>query len=327
MLYSHRTFFPRAPSGVIVRLYNMLSTTVVLFNFNRPHQTLRVLEQLTRLNCQRVYLVCDGPREGNLEDKVAVGEVLEHLSQWIPSAEKYVIASQLNLGLRERFYSALDYVFSRENAAIILEDDCAIDDSFFEFAETSLDFYHSDTTVGIVSAHNPMPCRQSSAVQFDTYPRIWGWATHGDLWRKFRSSPIPDYLDPKFRRSVLQMLGSRTMRLMFGSMMSPQFSSRTWDVDFATFCISEGLLNVYPPTNLCLNLGIHGNGTNSQDWSAVELPEPRPIKGPLHWREARKPSIWINAIVDLRRLFRWLEAALRHPALAGQKALRLLGQQ
>ena len=301
------------------RLYNMLQTPVVLFNFNRPEQTLRALEQLTRLNCSKVYLVCDGPREGNLDDQDRVESVRNHLKNWQSSGDKVFFLAERNLGLRERFFSALDSVFADEDAAIILEDDCVIDDSFFDFAEAALVQYPNSEGVGIVAAHNPMPSQFRQSVQFDTYPRIWGWASHGDLWRRFRASPLPNYSDKRFRGKVLRTLGSRTMRLMFAPMMTHSFSSRTWDVDFASFCISQGLLNISPPTNLCSNSGLEGNGTNSQDWSSLELPKVRTLLNPVRWRKKRKPSFLSNACVDIRRLSRWARASSRSPADALRK--------
>lgn len=310
----------------MTRLYIMRQPPVVLFNFNRPDQTLRVLEQLTRLKCEKVYLVCDGPRHANSADEVSVGEVRKHLAEWEPPGIKVLIEAELNMGLRSRFYSALDYVFDRETSALVLEDDCGVDDSFFEFAAKALDVYEGSHLFGIVAAHNPMPSLRRNVAQFDDYPRIWGWAIHGILWKKFRASPRPDYLDPIFRRSVLGRIGSRTMRVMFGGMMTPELSSRTWDVDFATYCISEGLLNVSPPTNLCLNFGLDGKGTHQQDWSALETPKTRPYLTPMIWREARKPSFWRTASDDLRRILRWVNAGARRPHLALRKLLSLVNK-
>jgi len=304
---------------VLDRLYNMLQTPVVLFNFNRPEQTLRALEQLTKLNCSKVYLVCDGPREGNLEDQDRVDVVRDHLMKWQSSAAKVFFLAERNLGLRERFFSALDSVFAVEDAAIILEDDCVIDDSFFDFAEAALVKYASCDGVGIIAAHNPMPSQFTNSVQFDTYPRIWGWAAHGGLWRRFRASPLPNYSDKRFRGKVLRTLGSRTMRLMFAPMMTHSFASRTWDVDFASFCISQGLLNISPPTNLCSNSGLEGNGTNSQDWSSLEVPKVKTLLNPVRWRKKTKRSFLLNAYVDFRRLSRWARASTKRPAEALRK--------
>ena len=62
--------------------------------------------------------------------------------------------SDVNLGCRERVASALDRAFAESETAIILEDDCVPDPTFFRFCEEMLDRYRDDERVMSVTGAN-----------------------------------------------------------------------------------------------------------------------------------------------------------------------------
>ena len=113
----------------------MLSTPVVLIAFNRPRLTRRTLEAIREAKPEELYLVADGPRSDRREDAdlcAAVRAELEGVDWQCEVNRKF---SELNLGCEANVELGLDWVFSHVERAIILEDDCIPDPSFFPFCE------------------------------------------------------------------------------------------------------------------------------------------------------------------------------------------------
>jgi hypothetical protein len=80
-----------------------------------------------------LLLIADGPRqdwEGEAETCRQVREIVARVD-W--PCEVFQNFSERNLGCQERMISGLDWVFSLVDEAIILEDDCLPDPSFFPF--------------------------------------------------------------------------------------------------------------------------------------------------------------------------------------------------
>ena len=64
-----------------------------------------------------------------------------------------------NLGLRRNVSEGLDWVFAQTEEAIILEDDCLPEPSFFPFCDELLERYREDATVGMICGTNLAPRR------------------------------------------------------------------------------------------------------------------------------------------------------------------------
>jgi hypothetical protein len=290
------------------------SPAVVLFNFNRPRFTELALRRLEKVRISRLYFVCDGPRAGNESDKQLVAQVLSVFRGFEFSFETVELVSNVNLGLKERFESALDYIFEVEPEAIILEDDCEVSPLFFEFALESLETYRDEQQVALISAHNPtrqIPFSANRAF-FSSYPRIWGWATWGRVWKTYRSSRVPRSGNHRPDGRPLKNIESLTTRLTFSILMSSEKSWDSWDIWFAHHVISRRLLCLTPPSNLVRNLGVTGPSTNGHDWAQLDLPKIAATLSPTLPREIRVSKlneVWL----DLYRLFQWTLAVVTHP--------------
>lgn len=299
----------------------MLTTPIVLFNFNRPDFTKRALDKLRYLSPRRIYLVCDGARGDNPSELSRVKQVQELLCNHGLAGEVFLLFANSNMGLKLRFLSALDEIFSCEEQLIVLEDDCEVDDSFFYFCKLSLQEYSGLKDVGLISAHNPTWMPFKSAAFFTTYPRIWGWATWSSVWWEFRSADHFDLDSKAVRKGILSNVNSVTMKLLFSRMLRNSFADETWDVRWASFLLASKKLALSPPVNLVRNVGVSGTQTHSQDWSHLELPRVRPFS-PVKFPLAVRGSALLSAWEDALRFGRWFISFSRSPRRFIGRALR-----
>ena len=100
----------------------------------------------------KLFLIQDGPREGNLNDIKGIQacrEVFEGKIDWECDVTKDF--SEKNLGCGMRVYSGIKNAFEKVDKLIVLEDDCVPGQSMFPFCKEVLDKYESDQRVCSIS--------------------------------------------------------------------------------------------------------------------------------------------------------------------------------
>lgn len=165
----------------------MFNTPVAIFAFNRPQLTERLLGILAQIKPSRILVVADGPRPhvvADIEKCAAVRRLFDNLD-WECRVERNFAES--NMGSFPRNSSGLNWVFEQVEEAIILEDDCLPELSFFPYCEELLDRYRNDSRVGLISGNNflrPPVDSLKSSYFFSNYPATWGWASWRRTWNQ-----------------------------------------------------------------------------------------------------------------------------------------------
>src|ERR1700735_5608959 len=118
-----------------------LQTPVAFFVFKRPGTTRRVFDAISRARPAKLLIVADGARTGKEGEVEACRQVRDIVSRINWPCEVIQNFSETNLGCQERMISGIDWVFSQVEDAIILEDDCLPNPSFFHFCQELLERY------------------------------------------------------------------------------------------------------------------------------------------------------------------------------------------
>ena len=110
-------------------------TPVVLLIFKRAAETAKVFEVVRQVKPRQLLVVADGPRSDRPDEpeKCAATRAVIEGVDW--DCEVLTNYSDINLGCKERVSSGLTWVFSLVEEAIIIEDDCVPDVSFFRYCE------------------------------------------------------------------------------------------------------------------------------------------------------------------------------------------------
>jgi len=239
---------------------------VVLIIFNRPDLTARVCEAIAVARPDRLFIVADGPRDEAERLKCEhVRSIAEKMS-W--PCEVHKNYSEINLGSKKRVTSGIDWVFTFVDDAIILEDDCLPDPSFFPFCEELLERYRNNPEIGLISGTNFVPrwLPSTCSYMFSEYGGTWGWATWRRAWR---------LNDPELKRwPPLRMNGwhykafstkkeAEYFRAIWDDILAG--GSHVWDYQWF-FCRKvNNLLSVIPAENLVTNIGFTQDATWTTD--------------------------------------------------------------
>lgn len=168
-----------------------LATPVVLFVFRRPAVTQRNLDVLRKVRPERLFVVADGPRPGRPEEAeqvAAVRALVDDAVDWDCKIEKRY--AERNLGLEASVELGLDWVFTQVDRAIVLEDDCIPDPTFFRFCDELLERYADEPRIWQIAGdphHVPTALYRGASYDFSTWASVWGWATWADRWHAHRA--------------------------------------------------------------------------------------------------------------------------------------------
>ena len=246
-----------------------LRIPVALMIFNRPDTTREVFEAVRAARPPRLYLVSDAAREGRPEEEAKVREARSYVETHIdwPCALHKNYAER-NMGCKRRMATGITWVFSQEEIAIILEDDCVPKPEFFRFEQEMLLRYKENENVFLVSGTNNLPGFPIEGdYTFSRFASIWGWGSYARAWR---------FYDVEMKRWE-RMRGERRVKKLFSFpeyLLFQRDADRTgaglvdtWDMQWLLTVIDRGF-GVVPAGNLIRNIGCgREDATHTKDTS------------------------------------------------------------
>jgi hypothetical protein len=247
-----------------------LRTPVALLIFNRPETTARVFERVREARPPKLLVVADGPRPDQpdeAERTAAARRVVERVD-W--ECELLTDYSEANLGCRRRVSSGLDWVFETVEEAIVLEDDCVPDPSFFPFCDELLERYRDEERVMHVSGDNFQFGRRvgEASYYFTRYPHVWGWASWRRAWRH-HDVEIPKWAAAgRLRRRLLLREFADPSERRFWEWAWDGVSAGlidTWDFQWVFALRARKALAINPNVNLVSNIGFGAESTHTAE--------------------------------------------------------------
>ena len=243
-----------------------LNTPVAFIIFNRPDTTKRVFEAIAQAKPPVLLVVADGARTnrvGEAEKCTATRAIIEKVNWDCTILTNY---SETNLGCKKRVASGLDWVFEQVPEAIILEDDCLPDPSFFRFCEEMLERYRDDERIGMISGTNFLekPAHPSSYF-YSMYPHIWGWASWRRVWKNYdvdmqQLDALRD--DVNFQQRFSSTAEFRHWMKVFSTVRDGHID--TWDAQVTSLFFQQNYLSIYPSVNLISNIGFGADATHTK---------------------------------------------------------------
>jgi hypothetical protein len=236
-----------------------LATPVALSVFNRPDTTARVLRAIAGARPQQLFVFADGPRSSD-EAKLCARarEVIDHVDWECDVRREY---SSQNLGAKVRYSSGVDWVFSEVPEAIVLDDDCVPDPTFFRFCEETLRRYRDDPRVMMVCGSNYLEHwnEDLESYHFSRFGSVWGWASWRRAWRTYDVTMAAwdsDDVKSSVRALIADDETFEFQARRFDRIRSDPDEQHSWDVPWMLTRLVHDGLTVVPAVNLVAN---HGN--------------------------------------------------------------------
>ncbi|MDX2031108.1 MAG: glycosyltransferase family 2 protein [Blastocatellia bacterium] len=244
-----------------------MNTPVALIIFNRPDCTARVLEAIAEAKPGKLFVIADGPREGHptdVENCRAAREMVDRID-W--ECEVRTDYSEVNLGCKYRPESGIQWVLDQVEEAIILEDDCLPDPSFFRFCEELLERYRHDERVMMIGGFNFFGRTDApgQSYHYSYLGATWGWATWRRAWQ---------LNDPELRRWPMAVEG-RLIESLFPDPVHTRFwhdvfarlldgrLPDAWDYQWQLACWMNSGFRIIPERSLVSNIGFREDATHT----------------------------------------------------------------
>lgn len=262
-----------------------LKTPVAFIIFNRPDTTERVFAEIAKARPPKLLVIADGPRTnrpGEAEKCAATRAILEKVD-W--DCEVLTNFSEVNLGCKRRVSSGIDWVFEQVEQAIILEDDCLPDPTFFRFCQEMLERYCHDQRVGMISGDNFQfgHRRSDDSYYFSKYVHIWGWASWRDRWANSYDVTMAKWPHIRDGDWLADMVGDAREAAYWTKVFDRVNRGEidTWDYQWVFANWVEGRSTILPAINLISNIGFDANATHTTGDSELANLASRPLTFPL----------------------------------------------
>ncbi len=289
-----------------------VATAIIIYN--RPSHTKALIEALSVFQPSNLYVIADGPKSGSDSDHELVINTRAELMRIDWPCQVREIFADTNLGLRERVLTGLDIVFQNEERAIILEDDCIPDPTFFPLCEDLLLRYDQEKNVGIIAGHNSGPnLNLADSYLFSSFTPIWGWATWSRVWVAFRTAPQVEQWSANEIEDVLSTFSTQLMRRQFKNMMLSAIELNTWDISFAVFLRQRRFVNAIPKVSLISNIGFGRESTHTKFKPFdIELESQR-LSFPLRHPNIISENLSYERALARKKVLSWLSYPIIHP--------------
>lgn len=251
--------------------------------FNRPDTTARVFAEVARARPGKLLVVADGPRPhrlGEAEQCAATRKIIEQVD-W--PCEVLTNYAESNMGCKRRVSSGLTWVFETVEEAIILEDDCVPDPSFYRFCDELLARYRTDERIMMISGDNFQDgkIRGRASYYFSRYCHVWGWASWRRAWQHY-DTEMTDWPTVRMNGLLDKILDNPSQVRHWSKTFDIIHSGGvdTWDVQWMYACWRERGLCIIPNANLISNIGFRADAThtkNEMDRFADMLVQPMPF--------------------------------------------------
>ena len=236
---------------------------LVIFGFNRIDEFKAMWNAVTGAdNCydRRLYVFIDGPKNRGVKDfsHDLLSIVEDDASRFI---SREFIVREDNLGLKVNIENGLDYVFSKERAAIILEDDIVIAKSAFLYVDKMLNILDKEQFGAISLYQYPLEFNREFSYSCPMYS-CWGWATTAERWKSYR-----EYIGPKL---LLRWNSWLTFNQGIYATYIEQLIAnekgilRTWFIHWYLYNFNKHLPCIYPAVSLAKNIGFNEKGSNCE---------------------------------------------------------------
>ena len=236
---------------------------IVLFCFNRPKHTAKVLSALAKnyfAANSDLYIFCDGPRfEADMLSIIKVYDVVENA---VGFRNVHIRKSQYNKGLADSVIEGVTEIVQLHGRVIVLEDDLVTSPYFLKYMNDALVCYKDEEQVISIHGYTYPVMHDLPETFFLKGADCWGWATWKRGWELFEQNG--SRLLEELCRQKLAVSFDFENSYPYIKMLKAQIAGKnnSWAIRWYASAFLKNKLTLYPGTSLVLNIGMDDSGTH-----------------------------------------------------------------
>ena len=248
----------------------LIDIPVALIFFNRDDTLKFVFDRIKEAKPSKLFLIQDGARVGRGDEEgiERCRKIVEDID-W--DCEVYKNYSTENLGCGRRVSSGISWAFEYVDRLVIIEDDCVIEPTFFDFSKELLEKYKDDDRVCMISALNHFKDWKigENSYLFAKTGAIAAWATWKRVWQNF-DFLISDFDEPYVQKTLRQSFHHRRAAKSRMNNWKQIYNTgketgylRFWGPQFGYLKYKSNGLAIVPSNSLSSNIGVGKKATFS----------------------------------------------------------------
>ena len=239
----------------------MKKPPIVITCFNRPDElseALIALEKNQGIENRTIYFFIDGPR--NQKDKIKINMVNKVIKEFSKNKIVHIQNNKKNNGLRKNMTDNLNFIFSKHESAIIMEDDTVVSSDFLLFMDYHLKKFNKNNRIAAINSWIPRNLLFDGYFQSRMF-RCWGFGTWERVWKDYRRKPE---IYKKYSKFYLRYHFDNIFTEDFTGQLRDNFFKKkdTWAVYFEWLVFEKNLKCISPTRTLSKNIGF-ANPTNA----------------------------------------------------------------
>jgi hypothetical protein len=251
---------------------------IVLFVYNRPYHTQKVIEALKNnpeAKESELFVYCDGAKENASEiEKKQIEETRKIIRGINGFKSVTMIESKENKGLAFSIIEGVTEIVNKYGRIIVLEDDIVTSSGFLKYMNDALEVYSNVKKVMHISGYMfPFQNTSKKYVFFSNPTTCWGWATWKESWSYFEKN-VDSQIEQIDNRNLWKKF---TLNNTFPSFQTQLFQNKnglinTWAIFwYASVFLNKGI-SLHPSISLTNNIGLDGSGENCGGFEDKENP-------------------------------------------------------
>lgn len=265
---------------------------IVLFVYNRPKHTRRVLDALEKnllAADSELYIISDGAKNASAVE--AVNQVRAIIREPREFKHINIIERSRNWGLADNIIDGVTRIVNDHGSVIVLEDDLVTSRYALTYFNDALIRYEQEARVMEISGYMyPVEYpRRLPKTFFFRVANSWGWATWKRAWDHF--NPDINELTKDFkRRDIDRFTVNRTENFWRQVKQFKAGKINSWAIRWYLSIFNQNGLVLYPRHSMTHNIGTDGTGTHSDvdEIYKVELAESKIKYFPSKVEESEK---------------------------------------
>ena len=242
---------------------------IVLFVYNRPVHTLKLLESLRRCtlsNQSRLIVYADGPKQNASETDIKnIIEVRRLIldEKWCMGVQ--LITKEYNLGLADSIVNGVTEVLNHHDKIIVLEDDLILAPGFLNYMNDALNIYDEDEKVMHISGYMYPVKIKLPETFFMNSTSCWGWATWKRAWKYYNLSAteLLQQLNASGRLNEYSFNNASPFYRHLEDNVSGKI--KTWAIKWNTSVFLQHGFCLHPRLSLVRNTGNDESGTHGSE--------------------------------------------------------------
>jgi len=289
---------------------------IILIIFNREDTVKKIIKILRPLAPKFLYIIADGPRVNHPEDRILCLKARNVIREINWPCQIHKRFSNVNLGCGYNPFLGMDWAFSKIDKAIILEDDCLPEPSFFMFCKELLLKYENDHRIMMISGNNHLLDKSVSrdSYFFSINTQTHGWATWRRAWKKYDFF-MKDWPSIKKGGLIAKLLSNHSYARFWEKTYDYVYNEANgnpkcsfWDYQWTYASWKNNGLNIIPSINLVTNIGYGNNATHQHDRNHIlanlkTLPIKFPLRHPKFVIQNTKADLILKENVYSHRSF------------------------